>query len=95
MGNSARRYATSVQGTRSGAVSAALARAHQWWLEVSMPSYAICGIVEAKPLNVQRSNGKVHKQTGHSKRFFRVQYKLFWSSQETTHGSIILLMIAR
>ena len=50
MDNLARRYATFAQVTRSGAASGVLARAH-----ASMPSYAICGAVEAKPLNVQRS----------------------------------------
>ena len=50
MDNLARRYATLAQITRSGAASAVLARAHS-----SMPSYAICGAVEAKPLNVRIS----------------------------------------
>jgi hypothetical protein len=36
------------------AVGLHLARAHRQRLEASMPSYyAICGAVEAKPLNVQ------------------------------------------
>ena len=50
MDNLARRYATFAQVTRSGAASVVLARAH-----TSMPSYAVCGTVQAKPLNVQRS----------------------------------------
>lgn len=47
MDNLAKRYATFTQGTRSGAASTVLARAHQRWLDASMPSYAIFGTVEA------------------------------------------------
>ena len=56
MDSLARRYAMFAQVTRSGATSAVLARAH------AMPSYAICGTVEAKPLNVQLSTTNLTRE---------------------------------
>jgi hypothetical protein len=59
-----------------------------------MPSYAICGTVEAKPLNVQRSIVNVLGRVQTNRTFEAIlPWKLFWVGN--AHGSIILPMIAR
>jgi hypothetical protein len=64
-------------------------------LEASMPSYAICGAVEAKPLNVQLSTDR--SREGTNKPDIRSDYSVeaILAQLGNAHGSFILPMIAR
>lgn len=54
-------------------------------LDASMPGYAICGTVEAKPLNVQRSTiNRIREGTHKPDIRSDSSVKLFWHSSETS-----------